>query len=153
MKDELEVVKNEISFETKIRAEFFDVDSMNVVYHGNYVKFLEVARCNLLDKIGYGYNEMLATHFMFPITTLNVKYIRSLQFEEEAIVKTTLVEWENRIRIKYEIRSLKTGLVVTKAETTQMAVKMPEGETLFVCPKVFTEKVEAILRAADSSEK
>lgn len=153
MKDELEVVKNEISFETKIRAEFFDVDSMNVVYHGNYVKFLEVARCNLLDKIGYGYNEMLATHFMFPITTLNVKYIRSLQFEEEAIVKTTLVEWENRIRIKYEIRSLKTGLVVTKAETTQMAVKIPEGETLFVCPKVFTEKVEAILRAADSSEK
>lgn len=153
MKDELEVVKNGISFETKIRAEFFDVDSMNVVYHGNYVKFLEVARCNLLDKIGYGYNEMLATHFMFPITTLNVKYIRSLQFEEEAIVKTTLVEWENRIRIKYEIRSLKTGLVVTKAETTQMAVKMPEGETLFVCPKVFTEKVEAILRAADSSEK
>ncbi|MCH5283572.1 MAG: acyl-CoA thioesterase [Treponema sp.] len=121
---------------------------MNVVYHGNYVKFLEVARCNLLDKIGYGYNEMVATKFMFPIATMSLKYIHSLQFEEEAIVKATLVEWENRIRIKYEIRSLKTGQIVTKAETTQIAVKMPEAETLFVCPKIFTEKVEAIIRSA-----
>ncbi len=145
MKGELEVSKNEISFETRLRAEFFDVDSMNVVYHGNYVKFLEVARCNLLDKIGYGYSEMVATRFMFPVTTLSLKYVRSLRFEEEMVVRASLVEWENRIRIKYEIRSLETGKVVTKAETTQMAVKMPEEETLFVCPKVFTEKVEAII--------
>lgn len=145
--------QNLISHETKIRVEFYDVDSMNVVYHGNYIKFLEVARCNLLDKIGYGYNDMVATNFMFPVATLNVKYVRSLTFAEEAIVKATLVEWENRIRIKYEIRSCKTGQVVTKAETTQMAVKMPEGETLFVCPKVFTDKVEALLRNAVESEK
>ncbi len=149
MENELEVVKNGISFETKIRAEFYDVDSMNIVYHGNYVKFLEVARCNLLEKIGYGYNDMVATKFMFPVTTLNLKYIRSLQFEEEAIVKATLVEWENRIRIKYEIRSLKTGQIVTKAETTQMAVRMPENETLFVCPKIFTEKVERLKSATN----
>ena len=149
MENELEVVKNGISFETKIRAEFYDVDSMNIVYHGNYVEFLEVARCNLLEKIGYGYNDMVATKFMFPVTTLNLKYIRSLQFEEEAIVKATLVEWENRIRIKYEIRSLKTGQIVTKAETTQMAVRMPENETLFVCPKIFTEKVELLKSATN----
>ncbi len=38
---------------------FFDVDSMNVVWHGHYVKYLEVARCALLDQIGHNYNDML----------------------------------------------------------------------------------------------
>ena len=69
---------NTISEETKVRVEFFDVDSMDVCYHGNYVKFLETARCNLLDKIGYGYNQMRATNYVFPVTTLNLKYIRSV---------------------------------------------------------------------------
>ena len=138
----------QISLESKIRVEFYDVDCMEVVYHANYIKFLEVARCNLLDKIGYGYNDMRATNYVFPVTTLNVKYIRSLIFGQTATVKATLVEWENRIRIKYEIRG-DDGSLVTKAETTQMAVKTPQMETCFVCPKVFTDKVEAIFERGE----
>ena len=136
--------KMQISCESKVRVEFYDVDSMDVVYHANYIKFLEVARCDLLDKIGYGYNQMRATNYVFPITTLNVKYIRSLMFGQTATVRATLLEWENRIKIKYEILD-PDGALVTKAETTQMAVKMPKGETCFVCPKELTDKVEAIL--------
>lgn len=135
-----------ISSESKVRVEFYDVDSMDVVYHANYIKFLEVARCDLLDKIGYGYNQMRATNYVFPVTTLNVKYIRSLKFGETATVRAVLLEWENRIKIKYEILS-PDGSLVTKAETTQMAVKMPKGETCFVCPKELTDRVEAIFKA------
>ncbi len=134
----------QISSESKIRVEFYDVDCMEVVYHANYVKFLEVARCDLLDKIGYGYNQMRETNYVFPVTTLNIKYVRSLIFGQTATVKATLVEWENRIRIKYQIFDDK-GALVTKAETTQMAVKTPQMETCFVCPKALTDKVEAIL--------
>ena len=135
-----------ISSESKVRVEFYDVDSMDVVYHANYIKFLEVARCDLLDKIGYGYNQMRATNYVFPVTTLNVKYIRSLKFEQTATVRATLVEWENRIKIKYEILD-PDGALVTKAETTQMAVKVPQTEACFVCPKELTDRVEAIFKA------
>lgn len=44
------------SFE--IEVPFFDVDSMHIVWHGNYVKYLETARCAFLSAIGYDYNEM-----------------------------------------------------------------------------------------------
>ena len=43
-----------ISAEIEFKVEFYDVDSMNVVWHGNYVKYMESARCVLLDKIGFG---------------------------------------------------------------------------------------------------
>lgn len=148
----MQISNNTISEDTKIRVEFFDVDSMDVAYHGNYVKYLEIARCNLLDKIGYGYNEMRATNFVFPVTTLNVKYVRSLKFEQEAVVTATLIEWENRMRIKYVIRDM-DGNIVTKAETTQMAVKVPEMESLFVCPECFTSKVEALLMSCEAAER
>lgn len=44
------------SFETEVP--FFDVDAMHIVWHGNYVKYLETARCAFLSSIGYDYNEM-----------------------------------------------------------------------------------------------
>lgn len=130
-----------VSETTPIKVEFYDVDAMNVVWHGNYVKFLEAARCALLDKIGYGYKEMVRDGYAFPIATMNLKYIRSLLFAEKAVVKTYLVEYENRIKIKYEIYNEK-GELSTKAETTQMALNLKTHESEFECPKRFVELVK-----------
>lgn len=35
----------------EFKAEFFDTDPMGIMWHGNYVKYLEMARCKLLDEI------------------------------------------------------------------------------------------------------
>ena len=130
--------------ETKFKVEFYDVDSMNVAWHGNYVKFMEVGRCALLDEIGYGYTQMVERGYAFQVTSLNLKYIRSLRFNETATIKSTLIEYENRIKIKYEIYNA-AGEIATKAESTQMALKISTWESEFVCPKVFTDKVEKLI--------
>ena len=134
-----------ITAEEHFRIEFYDVDSMEVAWHGNYIKYLELGRCALLDKIGYGYKQMKETGYVFPVTNLSVKYVRSLRFGEKAVIKSTLLEYENRIKIKYEIFNEETGELATKAESTQMAVKVPEMSTQFVCPDVFLERVKEIL--------
>jgi acyl-CoA thioester hydrolase len=41
--------------EVEMLVPFFDVDSMDVVWHGHYVKYFEVARCALLERIGHNY--------------------------------------------------------------------------------------------------
>ena len=130
--------------ETKIKVDFFDVDSMRIVWHGNYVKYMEIGRCALLDEIGFGYMEMERTGFLFPVATINLKYIRSLHFNETATVKSTLIEYENRIKIRYEIYNEK-GELTTKGESTQMAVRAEDNETLFEGPAVFTDKVKKII--------
>ena len=40
------------------KAEFYDIDSMGVMWHGNYVKCTESARCRFLDEVGFDYNAM-----------------------------------------------------------------------------------------------
>ncbi|MBQ9494718.1 MAG: acyl-CoA thioesterase [Treponema sp.] len=127
------------------KIEFYDVDSMRIVWHGNYIKFIEKGRCALLDKIGYGYLQMVEDGYAFPIVELKVKYVRSLAFGNTARIVSTLIEYENRLKIRYEIYNDKTGELCTKAESVQLAVKMATGETSFVCPEKFIKKVEALL--------
>lgn len=130
-----------VSEETIITAEFFDVDAMNIVWHGNYVKFMEIARCRLLNKIGYGYKEMVKEGFVYPVTGINLKYIRSVYFEDNITVKTYLTEYENCIKIKYEIYNEKNELC-TKAESTQMCMNSKTNESLFVSSPWLIQRVE-----------
>ena len=118
---------------------------MNVVWHGNYVKFMEVARCSLLDKIGYGYKEMVKDGYAYPVTSINLKYVKSVYFADTVNIKTYLVEYENCIKIKYEIFN-ENGELCTKAESTQMALKLDTKESCFECSPAFVQRVEKILK-------
>jgi acyl-CoA thioester hydrolase len=140
-----------LSAHVEFTVEFYDVDAMGVVWHGNYVKYLEKARCALLDTIGFGYREMTATGYAFPVTDLKLKYIRPLRFGDRVRAKAVLEEYEDRLRINYEL-SGPDGGVTTRAVSTQMAYSMEAGVSLFECPRVFTEKVEALLAQGSEAE-
>ncbi len=127
--------------EITVKAGFYDLDPMEVVWHGNYARYLEDARCALLDRIGYNYAEMRNSGFMWPIVDMHTKYIRPIRFAQEVRVTATLVEYENRIRIDYRIHDVLTGEVLTKAQTTQVAVALETGETHFESPPVLLEKI------------
>lgn len=76
------------SFETEVP--FFDVDAMHIVWHGNYVKYLETARCAFLSSIGYDYNEMGRQGYSWPIVQMNLKYIRPARFgQKSALIWTS----------------------------------------------------------------
>ena len=127
--------------EMPFKVEFYDVDTMGVVWHGNYIKYMEAVRCVLLDKIGYGYSEMMKEGFAFPVITINLKYVRSLVFGENAVIKAYLLEYKDRLRIKYEVFN-SAGMVATKGETVQIAVDWNTKETQFESPELFVQRAE-----------
>jgi acyl-CoA thioester hydrolase len=138
-------VKDSISAEIEFTVEFYDVDSMQIVWHGNYIKYFEKARCALLGKIGYGYIEMEESGWAFPVTAVSAKYISSLTFRDRVRARATLTEYENCLKIKYELYNAETGRLCTRGESTQMAVEIASGESRFVCPKILLDKVRASL--------
>ena len=131
--------------ETEITVEFFDIDPLQVVWHGNYIKYFEMGRRKLMEKIDYSYSDMEKSGYAFPLIEISAKYISSLRFMDRAKVKAVLVEYENRLRVKYEIRNAETGVLTTRGVSTQMAVDIDSGESCFVCPVALTEKIEALL--------
>jgi len=132
--------------ETEFTVEFFHLDPLEVVWHGNYINYFEIGRRTLLEKINYGYKDMKESGYSFPVIEIFAKYIGSLRFLDCAKIKAILLEYENRLKIQYEIRNAKTGVVLTKGFSTQMAFDIKAGESCFVCPKTLVEKVEALIR-------
>lgn len=128
--------------ETQVVVPFFDVDSMNVVWHGHYVKYLEVARCALLDLIGHNYNDMLVSGYAWPVIDLQLRYVRSAVFGQTLTVRASLVEWENRLKINYLISDAATGERLTRASSVQVAVDVASREMLLASPRVFVQAVE-----------
>lgn len=134
-----------LSVDSSITVPFFDVDSMNIVWHGHYCKYLEIARCALLDKLDYNYTDMKQSGFMFPIVDMQIKYLQPLVFEQQLAVTASLVEWEYRLKIHYVIRDAASGAILTKAHTVQAAVDAHTKSLLIGCPAPLAEKVKQLL--------
>jgi acyl-CoA thioester hydrolase len=141
-----------INAEIEFTVEFYDVDSMRIVWHGNYIKYFEKVRCALLEKIGYNYSDMEKSGWGFPVAGLSAKYVNSLRFRDRVRATAQLTEYENCIKIKYELYNAETGQLCTKGDSTQMAVNMETGESSMVCPPVFTDKVEALLKELNNAQ-
>ncbi|HTB23021.1 MAG TPA: thioesterase family protein [bacterium] len=132
--------------EVEVRPEFYDIDPLQVVWHGNYVRFLEIGRGALLESLDYGYERMRASGWSFPVVDLSLHYVKPAVLGQRLVVRAELAEWENRLVITYEIRDALTSLRLTKASTTQVAVNAATGELNFVCPAELVERVERALR-------
>ncbi|MEO4048544.1 acyl-CoA thioesterase [Pseudomonas sp. CAU 1711] len=131
--------------EVEILVPFFDVDMMEVVWHGHYVKYFEEARCALLDKLGHNYRQMRDAGYAWPVIDLQLRYIRGAQFGQRIRVRADLVEWENRLKINYLITDAATGERMTRGSSVQVAVEIASREMLLASPKVFVEAVERVI--------
>jgi acyl-CoA thioester hydrolase len=110
--------------EVVIEVPFHDVDIMNVVWHGHYLKYFEIARCKLLDQFHYNYMQMQASGYAWPVIESHVRYVQGIQFEQKIRIRAILKEWENRLKIDYVIFDEATGKRLTKGYTTQVAVEI-----------------------------
>ena len=123
--------------EIEIIVPFYDLDPMQVVWHGNYVKYMDRGRCALLAENGMTYGDMEKLGFVFPIVTMRVKYVKPAIFGQKIIVKTMHVPNENFLIFKYEILDSASHGKLCVAETKQMAIDMKTRESCFQLPEPF----------------
>ncbi len=127
--------------EIEIVIPFHDVDMMAIAWHGHYVKYFELARCVLFDKINYNYVQMKASGYAWPVIDLRIRYPGPTVFNQKVTVKATICEWENRLKIEYEIRDSQTAKRLTRGYTVQVAVDMESKEMCLESPPILFEKL------------
>ena len=134
-----------ICAEIVVQAQFYELDPMQVVWHGNYARYLELARCALMEKIGYSYPEMASSGYVWPVVDMRIKYVRPIRLGQRIRLCAELIEYENRIKIDYRIVDVVTGQLLSKAQTTQLAISVGTGELAFNSPSEMIEKVRSLL--------
>ncbi|EJN09283.1 thioesterase family protein [Herbaspirillum sp. YR522] len=129
------------SAEIEVKIQFYDLDPMDIVWHGNYVKYLEDARCALLDQIDYNYTTMKESGYAWPIIEMNLRYVQPAVFGQRVRVRAAIVEWEHRLRIDYLLSDAHSGQRLTRATTSQVAVRIDTRDMCFVSPPVLWHKL------------
>lgn len=130
-----------IRAEIELTVPFHDIDLLGIAWHGHYCKYIELARCAMLDQIGYGYMTMKETGYVWPIVDLQLRYVRPAKFEQRIIAAAELVEYEYRMKIKYTVSDAETGTLLAKGHSVQAAVDVVTGEMCFASPPVFLQKL------------
>lgn len=91
--------------ETTIRVRYAETDQMNVVYHGNYAQYFEVARAEAIREMGITYKDMEAMGIVMPIVELHTKFLRPAVYDDLLTIKTQLRELpaDHRIEFHHEV--------------------------------------------------
>jgi acyl-CoA thioester hydrolase len=127
--------------EVEIEIPFHDVDVMRVAWHGHYAKYLEIARCALLETFDYNCPQMEESGYAWPIIDMRIRYAYPLRFQQRVKVKAVLTEWEDRLKINYLISDAETGKRLTRAYTVQVAVDASSQEMLYTSPDILLQKL------------
>lgn len=125
----------------QITPAFHDIDIMEVVWHGHYVKYFELARTALMSQFDYDYPAMRESGFAWPVIDLAIRYSRPARYGRQLTVTAQLIEWENRLKVSYRIHDTASGEMLSKGHTVQVAVDMQTREMCFVSPDVLFEKL------------
>lgn len=118
--------------DTQVRVRYAETDQMNVVYHGNYAQYFEVARAESIRQLGLTYKDMEAMGIFMPIVELHTKFLRPAHYDELLTIRTTLAQLptDHRIEFQQEVfndqsKLLTIGKVVLyfiKADTREKTV-------------------------------
>jgi acyl-CoA thioester hydrolase len=116
-----------ISATVELRVSFHDLDPLCVVWHGNYLKYFEVAREALLREHGvdlFAYHEQ--HRFLFPVVRTATKHVYPLRHDDVFTVEARLVEARTKLVLDYVVRRQVDGTVCCRGRTEQVAVSLPD---------------------------
>ena len=123
----------------EVIVRFGEVDSMQIVWHGNYLKYFEDGRESFGAKYNLGYLDVYKHNVMIPIVKISCEYKKPLEYGDTAIIETTFIDSEAaKILFEYKIFRKSDDELVATGSSMQVFLT-PERELLLTSPSFFVE--------------
>lgn len=128
-------------FEQKVY--YSDTDAYGVVWHGSYLRWLEMGRVELCAMMGLGINDLAQNHdVVLPVVNLNLKYKMSARLEDEMIIETEISEFKGfTVTFKQRILSKETGKTFIEADVVVVAINN-DGKLYRKMPEILAQAFE-----------
>jgi len=133
------------TFEQKVY--YSDTDAYGVVWHGSYLRWLEMGRVELCDMIGLNITDLMQNHdILLPVVNMNVKYKSSAKLEDVVVVETEISEFKGfTVTFKQSIKSKEFGKTYIEADFVVVAINN-EGKLYRRMPEILTNAFEEVLK-------
>ncbi|MCD7901131.1 MAG: acyl-CoA thioesterase [Bacteroides sp.] len=125
---------------TTIRVRFSEVDSMQVVWHGEYIKYFEDGRVSFGNRYNINYMDVHSQGYVIPIVDLTCQFKQSLRFDEEAIIETRYINTlAAKIIFEYTVYRASDMSVAATGTTMQVFVNETTNELELTNPEFYLE--------------
>lgn len=125
---------------------YSDTDAYGVVWHGSYLRWLEMGRVLWCEQAGYNLIDLKEQDIVLPVTNLNVRYKKSARLNDELIIETSIVKFNNlSVTFKQTIKSKETNITYMEAEVDVVAISN-EGKLYRRMPSILAEVFERELK-------
>ena len=101
------------------KAQYYETDTMKIVHHSNYIRWMEEARVDMLEQMGLGYDVMERAGILSPVLSVSAQYKSMTRFPETVEITMRLVRYTGvRFDIVYEMRDAVTGALRCLGESS-----------------------------------
>lgn len=105
------------------KVHYYETDKMGITHHSNYIRWMEEARADFLEKAGYGLQKMEADGITSPVVSVECHYRRPTTFGDEVKIDVALEKYTGvKLVIGYRMTNLATGAEVLTARSTHCFV-------------------------------
>jgi len=123
-----------------LKVRYAETDQMGVVHHGNYAIYLELARLEWLENIGFSYKKLEGEGVMLPVYDLKFSFKQPAYFDDILTVETSLAKMPSAsIVFDYKIYNTDHELI-TSAQSTLVFVDVKTRRPIR-CPKAILERL------------
>lgn len=104
------------------KVRYYECDAMGVMHHSNYIRVMEEARIDYLDRIGYNFAKLGAEGIVSPVVSLNCRYLKPARFDDVVETEVRIVLMTSlKLTLSYEMTV--AGTVVFTAESVHCFVE------------------------------
>ncbi|NOY49644.1 MAG: acyl-CoA thioesterase [Chlorobi bacterium] len=117
---------------TEVKVRFGEVDSMGIVWHGNYVKYIEEGRESFGKKYGISYLDIQSHNVMAPVVNMNIDFKKQVKYGEILIVETEYIDTPAaKVIFDFKIYRKSDNQLVATARSTQVFIDMNKEMILY----------------------
>ena len=103
-----------------IKARYYETYQMGIIHHANYIRWMEEARIDLMNQMGYPYRRFEEMGYLSPVLHAECEYKKSVKFDDEVKIVVSLQEFGRlKFTLKYEIYNLSQDGVLSAVGSTR----------------------------------
>ena len=131
------------------KVQYYETDRMGITHHSNYIRFMEEARVDYLDQLGYPYAKLEELGLISPVTKAECQYKVPTTFGDEIRI-SVLIEELSMIKVRFRYKMMNQNSVLVATAASEHCFVSGEGKIIRI-DKEYPEFFEALKKESDAN--